>query len=190
MLARSDLRVQADMTTTSGTIPEDVLEALDNGDDLTRDQLRRVIEAEAAGIGLTFDEAVELAHRRALPRNATGIGLQVLIPISFHGVQVRAQTDDAPQPATEPAPPLWEVAPLPEHLTQAIEDGFLSDEYLNEIIAFQANPLGLTFDEAIRRGRRWDLPKHLLGLDLQGWINMWLDIERQRQRSQNADRSA
>jgi hypothetical protein len=67
------------MTTTTGKIPQDIVDAIKNGIPLTDDQLRRMIEAEAEMIGLTFDEAIELGRRRALPKSIIGMDLQSLI---------------------------------------------------------------------------------------------------------------
>lgn len=52
-----------------------LLDALDSGE-LTTAQLRELAELEAAMLGLTFDEAVELAREHKLPKNPTGFDLQ------------------------------------------------------------------------------------------------------------------
>ncbi|CAN5577014.1 hypothetical protein BH24CHL1_BH24CHL1_15020 [soil metagenome] len=51
--------------------PQELVDALDSGE-LTREQLRELAELEAARLGLTFDEAVELARKNKLPMNPTG----------------------------------------------------------------------------------------------------------------------
>jgi hypothetical protein len=42
---------------------------------------------------------------------------------------------------------------LPAHLAEAIERGVLTQEQLRELIAFEAEQIGLTFDEAVRQAR-------------------------------------
>lgn len=54
---------------------QELLDALDNGE-LTRAQLQELAELEAARLGLTFDEAVELAREHKLPKNPTGFDLE------------------------------------------------------------------------------------------------------------------
>lgn len=58
-------------------IPDDVIAALGEGE-LTQDQLRRLIAAEAAELGLSFDEAVDLARYRELPKTALGSDIELL----------------------------------------------------------------------------------------------------------------
>lgn len=57
---------------------QELLDALDSGE-LTREQLRELAELEAARLGLTFHEAVELARKNKLPMNPTGSDLQMHI---------------------------------------------------------------------------------------------------------------
>lgn len=54
---------------------QELLDALDSGE-LTRAQLQELAELEAARLGLTFDEAVELAREHNLPKNPTGFDLE------------------------------------------------------------------------------------------------------------------
>ena len=54
---------------------EELLKALDDGE-LTHEQLQLLAEIEAAQLGLTFNEAVELARKNKLPKNPTGFDLQ------------------------------------------------------------------------------------------------------------------
>jgi hypothetical protein len=62
---------------------------------------------------------------------------------------------------------------LPEHLIKAIhEDGELTDAQLIELITFEAEELGLTFDQAVELALARQLPKTLIGHDLQSLI--WL----------------
>lgn len=158
------------MATTASTIPQDILDALDHGAELTREQLRRVIEAEAESIGLTFDAAVEQARQRTLPKTATGIGLQVLIPIYLHGLKVEAPADAGRQHMADR--PVSEQVPMPEHLIEAIEGEDLTEAQINEIIAFEAEQLGLTIPEAYELFRQQQLPHSPLGTDLRFWIAM------------------
>lgn len=54
---------------------QELLDALDSGE-LTTAQLRELAELEAAMLGLTFDQAVELAREDKLPKNPTGFDLR------------------------------------------------------------------------------------------------------------------
>lgn len=72
------------MATTTGKIPQDIIDAMESETPLTEDQLRRLIEAEAEMIGLTFDEAVELDRRGALPKNALGSDIHFLLLLLFY----------------------------------------------------------------------------------------------------------
>jgi hypothetical protein len=65
-------------------------------------------------------------------------------------------------------------------LLAAIESGELSHDQLRELIADQANELGLTFDEAVASGRSGKLPRNLLGSDLALLVRLW-DCEEQRE---------
>lgn len=59
-------------------MPADLLAAIESGE-LTQDQLRRLITHEAAQLGLTFDEAVDLACRREMPKTALGSDIELLV---------------------------------------------------------------------------------------------------------------
>lgn len=59
-------------------MPHDLLVALESGD-LTQDQLRRLITHEASQIGLTFDQAVDQARHRELPKTARGSDIELLV---------------------------------------------------------------------------------------------------------------
>lgn len=52
-------------------------------------------------------------------------------------------------------------------LQQAIEQGELTEEQLRELITLDAEILGLSTDEAIRRARARRLPKTYVGADLE-----------------------
>ncbi len=61
-----------------------------------------------------------------------------------------------------------EMAPLelPTELRQAIEQGELTAQQLRQLIAFEAKALGLSYEEAVQRARRGELPRDLVGTDL------------------------
>ncbi len=56
---------------------------------------------------------------------------------------------------------------MPPALREAIEQGELSQQQLRELIEFEAEDLGLSFDEAVRRAREGTLPKTVAGMDLE-----------------------
>ena len=56
----------------------DTLAAIDDGE-LTRGQLRRLIAWEAGQLGLSFDEAVEMAALGTLPRTVLGADVDLLL---------------------------------------------------------------------------------------------------------------
>ncbi len=56
---------------------------------------------------------------------------------------------------------------MPPALREAIEQGELSQQQLRELIEFEAEDLGLSFDEAVRRAREGTLPKTVVGMDLE-----------------------
>ena len=56
---------------------------------------------------------------------------------------------------------------MPPALREAIEQGELSQQQLRELIEFEAEDLGLSSDEAVRRAREGTLPKTEVGMDLE-----------------------
>lgn len=60
-------------------IPQDILDAMDGEKTLTIDQLRRLIEAEAKAIGLTYEQALERRDEGKLPGCPIGGDLSLLI---------------------------------------------------------------------------------------------------------------
>ncbi len=56
---------------------------------------------------------------------------------------------------------------IPRALQEAIERGELSDEQLRELIAIEADALGLSVDEAIQLARERRLPRTYVGADLE-----------------------
>ena len=59
------------------------------------------------------------------------------------------------------------MAPLPPTLQEAIERGELTEAQLRELIALEAEALGLSYDEAVRQAKECRLPKTPIGLDLE-----------------------
>lgn len=66
---------------TRKELPLELQRAIEDGE-LTREQLRQLIEFEANELGLSFDEAVERAYNDTLPKNAQGSDLRLLISLS------------------------------------------------------------------------------------------------------------
>ncbi len=64
------------------------------------------------------------------------------------------------------------MTPVPETLQQAIERGELTETQLRELIALEAEALGLTFEEAVERARHGRLPKNYIGTDLELLIDL------------------
>ena len=62
---------------------------------------------------------------------------------------------------------IYTMAPLPATLQEAIERGELTEAQLRELIRLEAEELGLTFEEAVKRARERRLPKTPLGADLE-----------------------
>ena len=62
--------------------------------------------------------------------------------------------------------------PQLESILAALDSGELSDAQLRALIAIEAERLYLTFDEAVERGLRNDLPKTPEGFDLQFHVLM------------------
>ena len=62
---------------TRREMPASLVQAIDGGE-LTEAQLRELITFEAAELGLSFDEAVQRARARTLPKNPIGSDLQLL----------------------------------------------------------------------------------------------------------------
>lgn len=55
---------------------------------------------------------------------------------------------------------------LPDRLRQAVEQGDLTEDQLRELIALEADALGLSAEEAIARAKAGKLPRTYLGDDL------------------------
>ncbi len=62
----------------------DVYELIMSGEELTREQLKRLIVYEAGLLGLEFEEAVDLARRNELPKNSLGTSVQFMIMMLDH----------------------------------------------------------------------------------------------------------
>ena len=54
----------------------------------------------------------------------------------------------------------------------ALDEGYLTQEQLRELIAFQAARLGLEFDEAVRRAHEDTLPRNITGVDLRVLVSL------------------
>lgn len=61
---------------------------------------------------------------------------------------------------------------LPEHLRDAFDEGYLTQEQLREFIAFQAARLDLEFDEAVRRAHADTLPRNITGDDIRVLVSL------------------
>lgn len=61
---------------------------------------------------------------------------------------------------------------LPQDLVDAVESGEVTREQLIRLIEFEAEELGLTFDEAVERARNNTLPKNYLGSGIQFYVMM------------------
>lgn len=61
---------------------------------------------------------------------------------------------------------------LPQDLVDAVESGEITREQLMRLIEFEAEELGLTFDEAVERARNDTLPKNYLGSGIQFYVMM------------------
>jgi hypothetical protein len=62
--------------------------------------------------------------------------------------------------------------PVPDEIIQALEDGVLTQAQLRELIAIEAEDIGLSFDEAVERARQRTLPKNAIGSDIQLLVMM------------------
>ncbi len=58
------------------------------------------------------------------------------------------------------------------HLQKALDEGYLTQAQLRELIEFEASQLGFTIEEAIQRSRSNSLPQTPLGFDLQLLVSM------------------
>ena len=61
---------------------------------------------------------------------------------------------------------------LPKELKEALEGGELSMEQLRELIRLEAEALGFSFEEVLKRARERRLPQNHLGSDLQLLVEM------------------
>ena len=52
-------------------------------------------------------------------------------------------------------------------LLRAIESGELTEDQVQELIAFEAAEIGLTYDQAVALGRARSLPGNAMGSDIQ-----------------------
>lgn len=61
---------------------------------------------------------------------------------------------------------------LPDHLQAALDDGYLTQGQLQELVAFEAGTLGLEYDEAVRRAYNDTLPKTIAGANLRLLVSL------------------
>jgi hypothetical protein len=64
-----------DVTTKRIRLPDDLVAAIEGGE-ITQEQLRQLIRIEAAELGLSYEEAVELGRKRALPKSIIGMDIE------------------------------------------------------------------------------------------------------------------
>lgn len=61
---------------------------------------------------------------------------------------------------------------IPEEIVSALESGEVSEDQLRELIRIEAKAIGLDFDTAVEMARKRDLPKTLIGSDLEFLVAM------------------
>lgn len=61
---------------------------------------------------------------------------------------------------------------LPDHLQAALDDGYLTQGQLQELIGFQADRLGIAYEDAVQRARQDALPKNIIGDDLRLLVSL------------------
>lgn len=61
-------------------IPPELSQAIESGE-LTQNQLRQLITIEARVMGLSFDQAVDQARARTLPKTAHGSDIEMLVEL-------------------------------------------------------------------------------------------------------------
>ncbi len=59
------------------------------------------------------------------------------------------------------------MSPLPQDLVTAIERGELTEGQLRQLIALEAEAIGLDFEEAVKRAGAGTLPQNAIGADLE-----------------------
>lgn len=59
------------------------------------------------------------------------------------------------------------MAPFPEALQEAIERGELTEAQLRELIALEAQALGLDYEQAVKLAKERRLPKNYIGSDIE-----------------------
>ena len=64
---------------------------------------------------------------------------------------------------------------VPQEIQDAIERGEITQAQLRELIEIEAEWIGLTFDEAVRRAPQGTLPKNEIGADLEFLVRMLAD---------------
>ena len=62
---------------------------------------------------------------------------------------------------------------MPPDLLAAIEgDGILTDAQIQQLVAIEAEMIGLTYDEAVAAARADALPKNAIGFDIRSLVRM------------------
>jgi hypothetical protein len=64
------------------------------------------------------------------------------------------------------------MAPLPLDLQDALNRGELTEPQLRELIAFEAEALGLSFDAAVKAAHAGTLPHGPIGADLELLVDL------------------
>lgn len=64
------------------------------------------------------------------------------------------------------------MTPFPQALQDAIQNGELTQTQLRELIALEAQALGLDYDEAVKLAKERRLPKNPIGLDIELLIQL------------------
>jgi hypothetical protein len=61
-------------------LPKALQKAIEDGE-LTEAQLRELIRLEAEAIGLSYEEAVDRARKRSLPKSPIGLDIEALVQL-------------------------------------------------------------------------------------------------------------
>ncbi len=108
------------------------------------------------------------SHDRRPPRLARGVDFWYMLCDLWHYWIVRG-TWDVTMKGMRDQKSRRNGAPIAmvRELRRAIERGRLTPEQLRQLIALEAQALGLSFEEAVRKARARRLPKTPLGADLE-----------------------
>ena len=67
------------------------------------------------------------------------------------------------------------MTPLPQTLQDAIENGELTEAQVRELIAFEAQAIGLHYEQAVKRARARLLPNNPIGADIELLVELLAD---------------